>query len=54
MDNVPTTFESHQRHWEKGLVSVLMKILFKVSSNGPSTEWVGYETFNFLYEFPYC
>jgi hypothetical protein len=40
-------------HWEKGLVSVLMKLFkkFKVSSNGPSTEWVGYETLTFYTSF---
>jgi hypothetical protein len=34
-------------HWEKGLVSVLMKLSkkFKVSSNGPSTEWIGYDSY---------
>jgi hypothetical protein len=40
-------------HWEKGLVSVLMKLFrkFKVSSNGPSTEWVGYEILIFYTSF---
>jgi hypothetical protein len=51
--DIRLVFSVNSIHWEKGLVSVLMKLFkkFKISSNGLSTEWVGYETLNLYTSF---